>query len=233
MLAGVRAAGYAGCAVAAYTAPTTPSLVARPRARRVTHQDSPPLLVVLSGPSGVGKDTVLQEMRDQGLRMHYAITATTRNRRPGEIDGFHYYFLTEPEFHEMRERGELLEYANVYGSWYGPPKEPIRAALACGEDVILKIDVQGARTVREQAPDAVFIFLAPPSIEWLREKLRARKTETAEKLRMREQAALEEMEAAGEFDYVVVNRDNDVEGVVREIARLIEQVRANRGPIKL
>lgn len=194
-------------------------------------QNDPALFIVLSGPSGVGKDTVLQKMRDMGLPLHYAITATTRSRRPGEIDGFHYYFLTEEEFLAKKERNEFLEHAQVYGFWYGSPKEPIRKALARKQDVILKIDVQGSRSVREQVPDALFIFLAPPSIDWLRSHLRARKTETGEKLRAREQAAIEELESAGEFDHIVVNRDNDVEGVVREIAHLMAQARLSRGEV--
>lgn len=199
----------------------------------MTQRNHPPLLIVLSGPSGVGKDTVLQKMRDLGLPMHYAITATTRNRRPGEIDGFHYYFLSEEEFREKKEQNEFLECAQVYGHWYGSPKTPIREALARGQDVILKIDVQGARSVREQAPEALSIFLAPPSIEWLRHHLRARKTETPEKLREREQAAIAELKAAQEFDHVVVNRDGDVEGVVREIAHLIARDRLGRGEVEL
>lgn len=200
-----------------------------PGAARVSEPQPGALLVVLSGPSGVGKDTVLQGMRDHGVPFHYAITATTRPRRPGEIDGFHYHFLTEEEFLERMERGEFLECARVYGSWYGSPKWPVREALARGQDVILKIDVQGARSVRSQATDALFVFLAPPSIEWLREKLRARKTETPERRREREAAALAELEAASEFDDVVTNRDNDVAGVVREIAAIIRETRACRG----
>ncbi len=199
----------------------------------MTEQQHPPLLVVLSGPSGVGKDTVLQKMRELGLPMHYALTATTRNRRPGEMDGYHYYFLTEEEFEKKKEQNEFLEYACVYGHWYGSLKAPIREALERNQDVILKIDVQGARSVRKEAPDALFIFLAPPSIEWLRHHLRARKTETPEKLREREQAAIVEMDARDEFDHVVVNRDGDVEGVVREIEDLIAQARVGRREVKL
>lgn len=199
----------------------------------MAREGTPALLVVLSGPSGVGKTTVLQKMRDLGLPMHYAITATTRARRPGEIDGFHYYFRTAEEFAELKARGEFLEHAEVYGNWYGSPKEPIRAALARRQDVVINLDVQGARSVRETVPEALFIFLAPPSIEWLREHLRARKTEDEEKLRAREAAALAELEAAGEFDHVVVNRDKDVEGVVREIAHIMAQERLSRGEIRV
>jgi guanylate kinase len=202
-------------------------------ARLVARQTPPALLIVLSGPSGVGKDTIIQKMRDLGLPMHYAITATTRNRRPGEIDGFHYYFLPVEEFQQKQLEGEFLEYAEVYGYWYGPPKQPIRDAVARGQDVLLKIDVQGARSVRRIAPDALFVFLAPPSIKWLRDHLRARKTETPEKLREREAAAIAELEAASEFDHVVVNRDHDVEGVVREIIDILNQERLNRGPLTL
>lgn len=193
----------------------------------------PALLVVLSGPSGVGKDTVLQRMRDLGLPMHYAITATTRPRRPGEIDGFHYYFISEDEFHERKEQNEFLEYARVYGNWYGSLKQPIREALARGQDVILRIDVQGARSVREQVPEGLFLFLAPPSIGWLRYHLRGRKTETGAKLRRREEAAIGELTSAGEFDHIVVNQDNDVDEVVREIIHLISQTRRDKPHMEL
>lgn len=193
----------------------------------------PALLVVLSGPSGVGKDTVLQGMRDLGLPFYYAITATTRPQRPGEVDGFHYHFLTDDEFRHKLAQNEFLESADVYGYCYGSPKAPVREALARGQDVMLKIDVQGARSVKVQVPDALFLFLAPPSLDWLREHLHGRMTETPEKLAAREQAAMTEMEAAGEFDHVVVNRDNDVEAVVREIVSLIESSRHTRPPMTL
>lgn len=193
----------------------------------------PALLVVLSGPSAVGKDTVIQRMRDLGLPMHYAITATTRPRRPGEIDGFHYYFISDEEFRERRDQNEFLEYAQVYGYWYGSPKQPVREALARGEDVILRIDVQGSRSVMEQVPEGLFLFLAPPSIGWLRYHLRERKTESGNQLKRRELAAIGELAAASEFDYIVVNQDNDVDGVVREIIHLIAQARRNKPYIDL
>ena len=201
--------------------------------RRVFELDSnlpcnKPLLVVLSGPSGVGKDTVLQKMREMQIPMHYAITATTRPKRPGEIDGYHYYFLSVEDFKKKIEQGEFLEYANVYGNWYGSPKSPVIRALKEGKDVLLKLDVQGARSVRKDFPEALLLFLAPPSIEWLKYHLRARKTETPEKLRAREEAALEELKAADEFDYVVLNRDNDVESVVREIVEIINREKSSR-----
>ncbi len=198
-----------------------------------TLQSPPPLLIVLSGPSGVGKDTVIQKMRDLGLPMHYTITATTRPRRPGEIDVFHYYFLSQEEFLARKEQSEFLEYAEVYGFWYGSPKQPIRDALDKGRDVVLKIDVQGARSVQAQVPDALFLFLAPPSIEWLRTHLRERKTETPEKLREREQAAIGELEAACLFDHVIVNQDNDVAEVVREVMHVITQERRNKPDVRL
>ena len=196
------------------------------------HHGASALLVVLSGPSGVGKDTVLQKMRDLGLPLAYAVTATTRPRRPGEVDGFHYHFLSEAEFMELKERGEFLEYAEVYGNWYGSLRQPIRAALAEGRDVILKIDVQGARSVMEQAPDALFLFLAPPNLDWLREKLRARKTETEEKLRAREAAAIGELESAHRFDHVIVNQENDVDEVVRQVMQHIAQERRDRPAVR-
>ena len=205
----------------------TPQLTVNPE--RSVSRASPGLLVVLSGPSGVGKDTVLQKMRQLDLPMHYAITATTRPRRANEFDGRDYYFLTEEEFSSKKAQGEFLECAEVYGYWYGSLKEPIRKALDDGRGVMLKIDVQGSRSVREQAPDALFLFLAPPSIGWLTYHLRERKTETPDKLRERQEAAIEELKAAGEFDHIVVNQDNDVEEVVREIVHLVAQARRDKG----
>lgn len=176
----------------------------------------------------MGKDTVLQKMRDMGLPLHYAVTATTRPRRPGEIDGFHYYFLSPEQFERKLAENSFLEHAKVYQHWYGSPREPVEEHLRRGQDVILKVDVQGARSVRQAMPEAVLIFLAPPSLTWLREHLRERKTDTGDRLRAREEAAIAELQAADEFDHIVVNRDNDVEAVVEEIAEIIAQERKNR-----
>ena len=138
----------------------------------------PGLLFVLSAPSGTGKDTVIRHLRDQGLSIRVAITVTTRAPRPGEIDGVHYYFVTLEEYHRMLANDELLEHAEVHGNWYGVPRRPVREWLAAGEDVLLKIDVQGASTVRQKISQAIFIFLAPQSLSELSRRLSARRSET-------------------------------------------------------
>ena len=146
---------------------------------------SPPLLVVLSGPSGVGKDAVLDELRKLERPWHFAVTATTRPMRPGERDGVDYVFLEPGAFERMRERDEFLECAEVYGRWYGVPRSQARDALRSGRDVILKIDVQGAATIRRMAPEALLIFLIPPSLDELRQRLQGRMTEPAAELERR------------------------------------------------
>jgi len=130
-----------------------------------------PLLVVISGPSGVGKDSVLMRMRELGFPFHFVVTANSRPQRPGEIDGVDYHFVTTERFREMIENDELLEWAEVYGQYKGIPKFEIRQAMASGRDVILRINVDGAATIKRLAPEAVFIFLAPASLDELRHRL--------------------------------------------------------------
>ena len=143
---------------------------------------TPPLLVVLSGPSGVGKDAALAGLKELDRPWHFAVTATTRPPRAGEQEGVDYIFLDDAAFTAMREKGEFLECAEVYGRWYGVPRSQVRQGLDAGQDVILKIDVQGAETVRRLAPDAVFIFMVPGSIEELRRRLASRMTETSREI---------------------------------------------------
>lgn len=165
------------------------------------------LLFVLSGPSGVGKDSLLARMKARGLPLHFAVTAATRPPRPGEKDGQDYHFLSLERFMEMREKGELLEWAQVYGHWYGVPKAEIRSALSRGEDVMMKVDVQGADTIRGLLPQAVSIFLVPPSPEELQRRLASRHTEGGASLELRLRTAQEEMKHLPLFDYVVINDD--------------------------
>ena len=166
-----------------------------------------PLLVVLSGPSGVGKDAALNSLRTCRPSGHFVVTATTRPRRSKERDGVDYIFLEPAEFHKMVDRGEFLECAQVYGNWYGVLRQQVREALEQGKDAILKVDVQGAATIKRLVPEAVFIFLAPPSIEELHERLRKRATESEMDLDLRTSIAWEEMKSLSAFDYQVVNRD--------------------------
>ncbi|HNP85231.1 MAG TPA: guanylate kinase [Kouleothrix sp.] len=184
-------------------------------------QPAPPILVVLSGPSGVGKDSILMRMRDVGFPFHFVVTATSRPMRPGERNGYDYHFVNEDEFKQMIDAGELLEWAEVYGHYKGIPKSEVRQALQSGRDVILRIDVQGASTIKQLAPDAVFVFLAPGNFDELRNRLQWRRTESPDQMERRLQMARREMEALDEFDYVVVNREDHLDDAVGQIRAII------------
>ena len=181
----------------------------------------PPLLVVISGPSGVGKDAALGELRKLGRPWHFAVTATTRPMRAGERDGADYIFLDGETFGRMRERDEFLECAEVYGCWYGVPRSQVRDALREGRDVILKMDVQGAAAIRRLAPEALLIFLIPPSLADLRQRLQGRMTETAPELTRRLRTAEDELSRIREYDYRVVNENGGLERAAAEIDAII------------
>jgi guanylate kinase len=172
------------------------------------------LLFVLSAPSGAGKDTVINELKAQGLDFHVVASVTTRAMRPGESEGHPYHFISKERFDEMVANGELLEYAQVHGNWYGQPLQQIRDNLRVGRDVLLKIDVQGAATVRKKLPGAIFIFLVPGSIEELVQRLTNRKTETEEELQRRLTNARIELAQQEYYDYVVVNRHGHLQEAV-------------------
>lgn len=194
-----------------------------------------PLLVLISGPSGVGKDAVLKRMQELGYPFHFVITATTRPRRPGEVDGVDYFFLSEAEFQAMLESGELLEHALVYGEHKGVPKAQVRQALASGQDVLMRVDVQGAATVRRLVPEVITIFLSAASEEELIGRLKRRRTETVEKLEQRIALARAEMACIPEFDYVVVNREGQLDETVRQIVAIMsaEKCRLRRREVTL
>jgi len=189
--------------------------------RQVNKEKWKPAIFVLSGPSGVGKDAVLSRMKQQGHPLYYVVTATTRPQRPGEKDGVDYCFLSQADFHRMVEGEELLEWAEVYGHLYGVPKQQVEQALAQGRDVIMKVDVQGAATIKRLFPEAVLIFLAPPSMEKMVQRLRRRQTEapSAEELRLK--TATEEMESLPLFDYMVVNDEDKVAQAISQIEAII------------
>ena len=189
---------------------------------------SNPLLLVLSGPSGVGKDLLLSRLREAGRPYHFTVTATTRARRGGELDGVDYHFVSAARFEAMIADDELLEWATVHGNYYGVPKAQVMDALSRGLDVILKIDVQGAETVRRLAPDALFIFLAPPSEAELERRLRGRGTEDPDALRRRIDQARHELQEAAKFDYTVVHRTDATDEAALEIEGIIEQERRRR-----
>ena len=188
-----------------------------------------PLLIVLSGPSGVGKDTVLSRMKGAGFPLCYTVTLTTRPQRNGETNGVDYYFTSEANFQDMVEQGELLEWAKVYGHWYGVPKQQVRQALERGEDVIVKVDVQGAITIKKLLPGTVLIFLAPPSIKEQEKRLKQRCTESSTDLKLRLETFREEMKSLPIFDYIVVNHHGELDMAVSQLKAIVsaEKCRVN------
>jgi guanylate kinase len=194
-----------------------------------------PVLVVISGPSGVGKDSVLQELKRTEYAFHFVVTATTRARRSGERDGVDYHFVSVGEFAEMIDNNELIEHAVVYGDYKGIPKKHVREALASGRDVIMRIDVQGAATIRRLVPNAITIFLTAESEEKLVRRLRERKTEEADQLKMRIVTARRELQRIVEFDYVVINREDALDETVDQVLSIIkaEKSRVDWTPVIL
>ena len=185
------------------------------------HQPEP-LLIVISGPSGVGKDTVLQRMKERNLPFHFVVTATTRPPRPNEVHGVDYFFVSRSEFADMIEHGDLLEYAIVYEDYKGIPKSQVREALASGQDVVMRLDVQGAETIRELCPEALLIFLTTQNEEDLVNRLRMRKTENPDSLRLRIATARQEINRIRSFDYIVVNRELRLDDTVDMILSIIQ-----------
>jgi guanylate kinase len=187
------------------------------------------LLLILSGPSGAGKDALLTRMKELGVPFHYVVTSTTRPPRTGENDGVEYTFVSESGFQDMLQRGDLIESAKVYGYWYGVPKHEVKQALDEGKDVVLKIDVQGAATIRNLLPGAVLVFLTLPSLEEYEKRLRQRKTESDTDLKVRLGRVNEELRSMLIFDYVVVNRQDELDGAVDQIKAIVaaEKCRVN------
>lgn len=182
-----------------------------------------PLLVVISGPSGVGKDTIARRLiKKRPDSFYFVVTATTRPPREGETDGHDYFFVSHDRFARMIEKGELLEYAVVYNDYKGIPKQQIRDALDSGKDVIMRVDVQGAATIRKLIPNAISVFLKSGSEGELLQRLRERKSETAEGLNLRIATAREEMKRMEEFDYCISNPEGEQETAVRQILSIIE-----------
>ncbi|MGZ6317607.1 MAG: guanylate kinase [Anaerolineales bacterium] len=186
-----------------------------------THSHEP-LLIVVSGPSGAGKDTVVQRMQERGLPFHFVVTATTRAERPGETHGKDYWFVSTEEFARMIEHNELIEYAIVYGDYKGIPRAQVRAALASGQDVVMRLDVQGAETIRRLVPDALLIFITTESEEELVSRLHGRDTETADSLAIRIATARKELKRVEAFDYVIVNHDLRLDDAVDTVRAIIK-----------
>lgn len=181
-----------------------------------------PLLIVISGPSGAGKDTVMQRMKERGLPFHFVVTATTRPQRANEVHGRDYLFVSGEEFARMIDEDELIEHAIVYGDYKGIPKQQVREALASGKDVVMRLDVQGAETVRKLTPEALLIFITTQSEDELVHRLETRKTETADSLAIRIATARKEINRVEAFDYAIVNRDFQLDKTVDTIRAIID-----------
>ncbi len=199
----------------------------------MTGPDGPraPLVVVISGPSGVGKSTIVHALR-RHAEVEPIVAVTTRPCRPGEIDGVHYHFIDDERFAELRASGQLLEAAQVHGHWYGTPLAAVRRVLAAGKHAVLPIDPQGARTIRRVIPEALLVFVMPPSIDDLLRRLRSRESETQASLAVRERNALAEMEASRDYDHVVVNETGRAEQTAESIWEII-QTESRRQPARV
>ena len=180
-----------------------------------------PLLLVLSGLSGAGKDTVLDALRKSGLPLYVSVSSTTRAPRPGEKEGHDYFFITKDKFRELLNSNQMLEWAEVYGNYYGRPVEPVRQALQKGQDVVVRIDVQGAATIKKKLPQAVLIFLSTLTLEELETRLKNRRTESPEELELRLNTAEQELDQLHLFDYFIVNRENEIEKTVADVKAII------------
>lgn len=196
-------------------------LETQPTAPRHDPPVSPGLLFVLSAPSGTGKDSVIAALKQRGMDFHVVASVTTRAPRPGESEGNPYHFVTQELFEQMVLQNELLEFANVHGNWYGQPIQQIRENLQAGHDVLLKIDVQGAATVRKKVPGAIFIFLVPGSIEELVQRLTDRQTETEEQQRRRLTDAQGELAQRDQYDYVIENRHGHLDEAVEHLRAIM------------
>jgi len=192
-----------------------------------------PLLIVISGPSGVGKDSVVRAMKARHLPFHFVVTATSRAPRPEEVSGKDYFFFSKEEFARMINNDEMFEYALVYNDYKGSTKKQVRDALASGQDVVMRLDVQGAATVRKLAPQAVLVFLTTKNKRELVNRLKNRKTDAAEDLSLRIATAQQELKRASEFDYVIVNADGCLEETVQTVIAIIRAEHHRVNPRKV
>jgi len=191
------------------------------------------LLIVLSGLSGAGKDAVLTRMKELGYTVDRITTVTTRPRRANEQDNVDYHFVSKQDFRKMIAHNELLEWAHVYDNYYGVPRKPVKEALKRGQDVIVKVDVQGAATIKKILPQAVFIFLTPPSIEEAVSRLEKRGTESPQELALRTATAEEELKQLPQFDYIVFNRQDEIDQAAADIAAIIRAEKCRVNPRRI
>ncbi|MQG26193.1 MAG: guanylate kinase [SAR202 cluster bacterium] len=204
-------------------------------AEQIQHANKQPLVVILTGPSGVGKDAALNELKKMDRPWHYVVTATTRPIRHNEIDGVDYIFMEESEFKLSLDQNEFLESANVYERWYGVPKSQVSEPLQNGLDVILKVDIQGAATIKSLIPQAISIFMIPGTLNDLENRLRTRMTESEEQLKLRLEVAKTELTKLNNFEYYIINEEDNLESTVRQIDTIItaEKQRLNRPHIDI
>jgi len=181
-----------------------------------------PLLIVISGPAGVGKDSVIHMMKEIGIPFHFVVTATSRAPRPSEVHGVDYFFYSKGEFEQMLADGEFIEHADVYGQYKGVPRSQVKSALESGKDVVMRVDVQGAATIKQKFPDALLVFLMLDEIEDLVNRLRERNTDTEDQLKIRIELARHEYSQIPGFDYRVCNRDGHLEDTARTIEAIIK-----------
>lgn len=194
---------------------------AKYRSQALLNLPARPLLIVLSGPSGVGKDAVLNGLKKTGYPLEYITTVTTRSQRAKERNNVDYHFVSTEKFQEMTKHEELLEWAKVYGNWYGIPRQPVKQALDQGRDTIVKVDIQGAATIKKILPQAVFIFLVPPSIEELAERLEQRQTESSFDFALRIKTAEKELKQLPLFDYIVFNKRDEIGLAISHVEAII------------
>jgi guanylate kinase len=192
------------------------------RQDQISQRSHNPLVVVVSGPSGVGKDAILNRIKERQYPFKFVTTLTTRRQRANEKHQVDYHFVSADEFQDLLKNQGLLEWAEVYGNWYGVPKGPVKEALSEGRDTIIKVDVQGASNIKKILPDAVLIFISPPSLEELSKRLCQRRTESAEDLALRLNTAEKEMQQISSFDYVVLNPCNAVDKAIDDILAIIQ-----------
>jgi guanylate kinase len=192
-----------------------------PQTQLPSNLTNQPLFVVLSGPSGAGKDAIIARLKDAAPFIERIVTVTTRPRRVGESDSVDYHFVSPPKFQKMIGDKKLLEWAEVYGNWYGVPKEPVKQALERGQDIIVRTDVQGAATIKKTMPRAILIFLMPSSMEELDIRLKERHTESSLDLALRTRIAEEEIKKLPLFDYIVFNRQGEIDSAVADIKAII------------
>jgi guanylate kinase len=188
---------------------------------------------VVSGPSGVGKDTILNRLKDWQYPFKFITTNTTRRRRENEQEGVDYHFVTIDEFQDLLKNDGLLESANVYGNWYGVPKQPVKEALNQGLDTVIKVDIQGAANIKKILPEAVFIFIMPPTAEELASRLTRRSTESNADLSVRLKTAESEIQQIEDFDYVVTNPSDNIDRAIKDILAIVSAEKSRTKPRKV